>query len=132
MRNLSLMSPASPRRLALWPRTVAWIVAGALLYAVGVGHLLHPWLHSHHQSHTAGRQAAPGQALAASAVHLEAGDCVFCAFLAHWNAHTEPAALELAPVRPPRSVLLAPAAVCPAPPDLHLAGSRSPPSLSPA
>ena len=63
-------------------RTTAWLLAGVLFYAGGLGHWLHPCLHDaqhqHHQAFQSWQGAAPAQ---------PRHHCPFCAFLAHFQAH---------------------------------------------
>ncbi|MCB2227082.1 MAG: hypothetical protein KQH53_10430 [Desulfarculaceae bacterium] len=76
-------SPTHPRRRAL-----AWLLVGFMLYAGGLGHLLHPWLHEHGPRHAHPSGGLHAQALAESPAH---GPCALCAFLAHFLAKADAA-----------------------------------------
>ena len=116
-----------PRRGGL--RLVAWLLAGAMLYAGGLGHLLHPWLHPrppascHPPAHGEAGPRLRAPAMQYAAHHA----CALCAFLAHYLAQ-EPAPAtrleaRLVPLSRPGTVYQGPLATV----DFHLPDSRSPP-----
>ncbi|MCF8034877.1 MAG: hypothetical protein K9K66_19330 [Desulfarculaceae bacterium] len=107
---------------------IAWLMLGVMLYAGGLGHLLHPWLHQHaspRQHHL--EPKASGPSLRAQATLRAHGPCALCAFLAHFVARkAEPAlggAARLTPLGRPFTPGQARYATAPG----RLPGSRSPP-----
>ena len=109
-------------------RAVAWLLAGVMLYAGGLGHLLHPWLHEHASPphlHLGGRAAGP--CLQAPAQDHAHGPCALCSFLAHFVAREAepPLAWTPGPVPLGRPLDLGRAPLARA--HVRLPGSRSPP-----
>ena len=111
-------------------RFSAWLLVGAMLYAGGLGHLLHPWLHEHpsrHQPQQADHLAGPR--LYAPAHEHAHHPCALCAFLAHFVARkaASPATGLIKPVFLGRAAPIAEARLITV--DHRLPDSRSPPAL---